>query len=56
MIKFLKKLWNKLWGKKELPVVEVEPVQSTRAPTPRPTHCATHKRFKKSCLACQGVI
>ena len=56
MIKFLKKLWNKYFKglgysrtKKEVEVVK--PI-----PTPKPTHCGTHKRFKKSCPGCQEAI
>ena len=52
MIKFLKKLWKKYFSslgdsrtKKEVEVVK-----------PKPTHCGTHKRFKKSCPNCQEVI
>ena len=49
MITFLKKLWKKCFGKKEVAVVK--PI-----PKPKPTHCNTHKKFKKSCSSCQEVI
>jgi hypothetical protein len=56
MIKYLKKLWKKYFRslgdsrtKKEVEVVKL-------IPTPKPTHCGTHKRFKKSCPNCQEVI
>jgi len=43
MIKFIKKLFSK----KEVLVV---------APNPKPTHCNTHKRFKKSCSSCIAIV
>jgi hypothetical protein len=46
MIKYLKKLWKKWFGKKE--VVVVRPL-----PKPKLQHCNTHNRFKKSCPACE---
>ena len=56
MIKYLKKLWKKYFKdlgdsrtKKEVEVVK--PI-----PTPKPPQCGTHKRFKKSCPACQEAI
>ena len=56
MIKYLKKLWKKYFRglgdsriKKEVEVVK--PI-----PTPKPSQCGTHKRFKKSCPNCQEVI
>ena len=42
MIKFIKKLFSK----KEVLVV----------PKPKPTHCNTHKRFKKSCSSCITIV
>ena len=50
MIKFLKKLWNKLFGKKEVIVM------SQPAPQPKPLHCKAHSRFRKSCPNCQEII
>jgi len=47
MIKYLKKLWKKWFGKKEVVVV---------TPIPKPKHCNTHNRFIKGCLACQEAI
>ena len=52
MIKLLKKLWKKIFGKnsKTLPQnVGVEP-------TPKPQHCGSHNRYKKSCKACQEIV
>jgi hypothetical protein len=51
MIKFIKKIWNKLFGKKEEViklVVEAPVIQ-------KPTHCPYHKKFKKSCTSCQTI-
>jgi hypothetical protein len=51
MIKFIKKIFTKWFGKKEIVELVVEaPVIS------KPTHCETHKRFKKSCAACMAAI
>jgi len=49
MITFIKKIFKKLFGKKEEVVVEP-------APSPKPEHCNTHNRYKKSCPACREVI
>ena len=46
MIKFFKRLWKKYFGKKEVLVV----------PKPKPIHCASHKRYMKSCLACREAV
>ena len=56
MIKYLKKLWKKYFSglgdsRTEKEVEVVKPI-----PTPKPPQCGTHKRFKKSCPNCQGVI
>jgi len=48
MITFIKKLWKKLFSKKE---VIIEPI-----PQPKPQHCNTHSRYKKSCKACQEIV
>ena len=64
MIKYLKKLCKKFFGKtsKALPenVGEVVRHTSTDLPViilePKPLHCGSHNRFKKSCPACQEVI
>ena len=50
MIKYIKKLWNKLFGKKEVVVAP------TPTPVPKPEHCSGHTRFKKSCKACQEIL
>ena len=47
MIKFFKRLWKKYFGKKEVLVV---------VPQPKPIHCASHKRYMKSCLACREAV
>jgi hypothetical protein len=44
MIKWIKSLWNKIFGPK------VEVIQPVLA------HCATHSRYKKSCPACKAMI
>tara|TARA_R100000656_G_scaffold56103_1_gene43967 strand:- start:447 stop:599 length:153 start_codon:yes stop_codon:yes gene_type:complete len=49
MIKYLKKMWKKWFGKKEVEVVKP-------TPEPKPLHCNTHNRFKKSCPVCQEII
>ena len=63
MIKYLKKLWKKFFGKtsKTLPEnMGEEVVKHTPTDLPvlvlKPQHCGTHKRFKKSCPNCQEVI
>ena len=48
MIKYIKKLWKKWFGKEE-PKQEVKIVI-------KPTHCLTHLRFKKSCPACLEIV
>ena len=57
MIKYLKKLWKKFFGKtlKARPENVGEEI-ATPTPTPKPLHCANHTRFKKSCPTCQEVI
>ncbi len=52
MIKLFKKIWKKIFGKnsKTLPQnVGVEP-------TPKPQHCGSHSRYKKSCAACREAV
>ena len=65
MIKYLKKLWKKFFGKtsKTLPEnigEEVVKHTPTDLPilivTPKLLHCGTHARFKKSCSSCQEAI
>jgi len=59
MIKYLKKLWKKLFGQASttLPenvgekIVELTPVVESK-----PIHCATHTRFKKSCPGCLAAV
>ena len=44
MIKWIKSLWNKIFGATgEI----IQPVQG---------HCPTHSRYKKSCPACKALI
>ena len=52
MIKYLKKLWKKFFGRTSTALPE-NVGEKIAAPAPKPTHCGTHKRFKKSCPACQ---
>ena len=57
MIKYLKKLWKKLFGQTFTALPEnvgEKIVKST--PKPKPLHCVSHNRFKKSCPTCQEVI
>ena len=47
----LKKLWNFLFGKKEEPVVLEEAAAEESA-----QHCASHLRFRKTCLDCLRAV
>jgi hypothetical protein len=47
MIKYIKNLLKKWFGKKEVEIVK---------PQPKPEHCTSHTRFKKSCNACQEIV
>ena len=63
MIKFLKFLWKKCFGSIGDSRTETEGGVVKHTPTaspvlivqPKPTHCAKHNRFKKSCFACAEV-
>ena len=56
MIKYLKKLWKKLFGQTSITLPENVGEKIVKlTPKPKPTHCGTHKRFKKSCPNCQEV-
>jgi len=62
MIKYLKKLWKKLFGKSETKISEHAAAGTRGADygikevSSKPEHCVTHNRFKKSCPACQEII
>ena len=65
MIKFLKFLWKKCFGsvgysRTKTEVEEVVQHTSTDLPIilvkPKPLHCGTHTRFKKSCSACAEAV
>ena len=65
MIKYLKKLWKKFFGKtsKALPEnVGQEIVKHTPIAPPvlvvesKPLHCRNHNRFKKSCPDCLTTV
>jgi len=65
VIKYLKKLWKKFFGKtsKALPEnVGQEIVKHTPIAPPvlvvesKPLHCRIHNRFKKSCPDCLAVV
>ena len=57
MIKYLKKLWKKLFGQASATLPENVGEKIVKpAPKPNPTHCVTHNRFKKSCPNCQEII
>ena len=47
MIKYLKKLWKKWFGKKEVLVLK---------PEPKALHCGTHNRFRKHCPECLTAV
>ena len=47
MIKYIKNLLKKWFGKKEVEIVK---------PQSKPEHCITHTRYKKSCKACQEIV
>jgi len=51
----LKKLWNFLFGKKETPVVSIEPVDGLNEES-TVDHCNTHLRFRKHCPDCLRVV
>ena len=55
MIKFLKKLWKKLFRQASTTLPENVGEKIVK-PTPKPLHCASHSRFKKSCPSCQEII
>ena len=66
MIKYLKKLWKKYF--KDLGYSRIKEPTRDLAGTgsdlgleplvlkPKPTHCLSHNRFKKSCFNCQEAI
>ena len=64
MIKYLKKLWKRCFGdvgysgtKTEGEVVKHTPIDLPIVIVkPKPLHCLTHNRFKKSCPNCQEAI
>jgi hypothetical protein len=49
MIKFLKKLWKKCFGKKAVLVLKPKP-------EPKALHCITHNRFRKNCPECLTAV
>jgi len=57
MIKYLKKLWKKLFGQASATLPENVGEKIVKpTPKPKPLHCANHNRFKKSCPTCAEVI
>ena len=64
MIKFLKFLWKKCFGSIGDSRTETEGGVVKHTPTdlpilivkPKPLHCGTHTRFKKSCSACAEAV
>ena len=59
MIKYLKKLWKKFFGKTSTPLPEnvgEKIVESTPVVESKPLHCGTHTRFKKSCPDCLTAV
>jgi len=61
MIKYLKKLWKKLFGQTSTTLPE-KIVKHTPTDLPvlvvksKPLHCRVHNRFKKSCPDCLTVV
>jgi|TARA_R100001530_G_scaffold17830_1_gene15366 hypothetical protein len=57
MIKYLKKLWKKLFGQASATLPENVGEKIVKlTPKPKPSHCNNHNRFKKSCPNCQEAI
>ena len=60
MIKFLKKLWKKYFrslGYSRIKTAYYKEVEVVKPiPTPKPSHCQTHNRFRENCLSCQEAI
>ena len=64
MIKFLKKLWKKCFNRVGDSRIKTEVVAVKNTPTSipvlivesKPLHCASHSRFKKSCVGCQEAV
>ena len=64
MIKYLKFLWKKCFGSVGYSRTKTEVIAVKNTPTstpvlivqPKPTHCAKHNRFKKSCTTCAEVV
>ena len=57
MIKWIKSLIKKIFGKKEAPIIleeelKQEEAKEVIAPEPEKIQCNTHSRFKKSCPTC----
>jgi|TARA_R100001530_G_scaffold2776_1_gene4484 hypothetical protein len=52
MIKFLKKIFARWFGRKEV----VQLTEEAVVPVEKPIHCKDHSRFKKSCSLCQEII
>jgi len=55
MIKYLKKLWKKLFGQASTTLPE-NVGETTPVVKSKPIHCATHTRFKKSCPDCLTIV
>ena len=53
MIKWIKSLIKKVFGKKEEP--KPEAIKETVVAEPEKIQCNTHSRFKKSCPICNGA-
>ena len=64
MIKYLKKLWKRCFGSVGYSRTETEVLVVKHTPTdlpililkPKPLHCGSHARFKKSCSSCQEAV
>ena len=55
MIKYLKKLWKKLFGQTSTTLPENVGEKIVK-PTPKPLHCITHNRFRKNCPECLTAV
>ena len=59
MIKYLKKLWKKFFGKASKPLpqnVGEKIVEPTPVVESKPLHCGAHNRFKKNCPGCLTAV
>ena len=53
MIKYLKKLWKKLFGQTSITLPENV---GEKIVEPKPLHCKGHNRFRKNCPECLTAV